>query len=220
MGQFRNKPLAVLDYIYGFLSGKTQVSSAQLETPLTLVHDVSREAELGGGIGQFGGYLLYQYYQSIGGANVYQYTSSDVYDSLSNATFLGPHNPQNYSVWYAGYSGVWVPAAGTGDVTATSINFCVPVASRMPFTETNPIYIPIFGTGSSQLPLTDQAGTGFVYSSVRSTDYGLQGKPLFLPRGTLASYYVGTGAAIASPGAVIWWLAWAGKKGTTPPGMG
>jgi len=217
MGQFRNKPLGVLDRIYGFLSGKTQVSNAQLETPLTLVHDVSREAELGGGIGQNGGFLMGQVYVAVPGLNVYRGTA-DPYGGLSNPTFLGPHNSADYDIWWMGHAGMWVPSAGSGDIVGAGLAFAF-IVNSMPFIETNPTYVPIFRAATDQATVTDIAGTGSIYASMPDTDRRLPTVPLYLPPGTLVTYHLSTGAAIASPGSVFWWLLWAGKKGTTPPGM-
>lgn len=54
MAQFNRRVLSLLDTIYSFISEKVAVSDVELSHPIQLVHNVSREAELGEDPPQFG----------------------------------------------------------------------------------------------------------------------------------------------------------------------
>ncbi len=113
-GVFRNAPLRLLDRIYGFVGGLRGVRSVDLSSPIVLVHDVSREAELGtySGIGialPGSAYFAIVHDHVHAGADTVA-DSSPVYENQSAAAFFlagfPPIDPDKETVWIVGAGGM------------------------------------------------------------------------------------------------------------------
>lgn len=219
MAQFKHRVLGVLDRIYGFVSDKTYTSTLNLDVPISLVHDVSRQAELGSGLGNEGGYFWMQYNQAVAGASSYRYRD-DIYASVSSLPAWGYPVEEQYRIWYAGISLAETSSDGIGDVTSLGMGYELPINS-MDFINTYRVFLPTLYTGNLQARLTDQTALSDRYISVPGAATGnipWNNRPIQLPRGTLWGYSLLTGAAI-SGGVNFHVYYWIGKKGTTPPGL-
>jgi hypothetical protein len=107
--EFRKKPLGLLDTIYGFVGGLRGVSRLALAQPITVVHDVSREAELGGFDGFFGrgqgavdGTFFTIAIDNVHGAASTIQTGVGVYSNQSTTWALPgfvPPDPDRETVW-------------------------------------------------------------------------------------------------------------------------
>lgn len=60
MAFFTQRALRILDGIYRFVGGQTGPLSVDLQSPVSLVHDVGRQAERASGNGNVGGYISLQ----------------------------------------------------------------------------------------------------------------------------------------------------------------
>jgi hypothetical protein len=210
---FRNKCLEVLDRVYDFVGGLRTVSQADLNLPIQLVHDVSREAELGSPYGRNQGYGSYNWGNNHAGAG----TLNSVYEpyvSILNSLALDPvYVPPagDVDLWLIGY-GAYITANTLGSLV------CNLMFSAFP-PETGFVNIP-FLWAQDVVTTTDWPGTGTSLGIAELND-GSKNMvrnlrlPMLLPYGCrLGIRSNTTGAANVFLSTVIW----IGRKGTTPPG--
>lgn len=79
MAEFNSRALAVLDRIYRFVGAPRFSRALDVAIPIQVVHDVSREAEVGSGRGLYEGYMVLEAAHGIGGGGGIGRTSIDPY---------------------------------------------------------------------------------------------------------------------------------------------
>jgi len=96
VGNFLNPVLLALDKIYNFDKGQTAPENFALQPGLQAVHDVSREAEFGSGVGRAQGYMgLLQTITHVAGG-----TRNDAFDIHQAARAQG-YDFQRHVLWLA-----------------------------------------------------------------------------------------------------------------------
>lgn len=210
MSEFRNRVLTALDNVYGFLTEKRSVSSLQLEQPIQLVHDVSREAELGGGVGEQGGFFIIQENFAFAGAAV----DRNAYDvhALIEAEF-GVRDRSAYLLDFSGEIG-----GNTAQFTFLSAAHYPPVASYpgndysspqlVAYHESVVLVCDTTGAGSDTVTFPDPANIVAGYSRF----------PVYLAPGAILTVYVSAGGAGGATNVRTTFLLWVGPKGVYPPG--
>ena len=205
MALIKNRPLGVLDRLYN-LVGKQTPTQVEVDTPVQLVHDLSREAELSG-LGRQLGYASQVMIANTHGAANTQYGVIDVYDQVLSGfdPNIGADHASLISVWL-----IWWSVYYTANFTRAAVALSIPANSLPPATAET-IY-PL-GYGS----------TGATYGTAASgNDNIMLGDnrlwcryPFFIPQGadmTLRSESSGA-ATIGLRG-----LFWIGVRGATCPG--
>lgn len=212
MGEFRNKPLGVLDRIYGFLSGKTQSSQVTLETPVTVVHDVSREAELGSAFGFFNGLQGVNAVNTHVGAGTIRSAWDPYYYCLLGLDPTIQPTRDQVDIWLLDVSLlVDTPA----NLTRASVGYGYP-ANTFPPATGETLWPLLTGAGAGAIDFSNVAASGTSYLLSQQSHYFFeQHRPLFIaPGGVVTLYSLSTGA-LNVLGSLLFWV---GRKGTTPPG--
>lgn len=214
MGDFRNRPLGVLDRIYGFLSGKTQASIVNLESPVTVVHDISRQAELGAAFGMNNGRGVQNLTQTHAGAGTMRQQQN------AYAWLTGGLDPTidplvtDTQVWILG---VDVMVEDETKLSTLSVALGQNNILEPTILET---YRPIFyGVGSQYFKISNTSATSDVKMLAQAYNVmppGWQRNPWPVERGELLLVHSVATAAVT---AVIYVDFWVGRKGTNPPGM-
>lgn len=222
MADFRNRVLNVLDNVYGFLSEKRSISRVELEHSVQLVHDVSREAELGTGAGEDQGFGIIEINQSLIAGNL-DY-ALNIYDLLDDCTsFRLCLDSSLYRIWYMGGAAAWATTDAAGKCTSVAAQWVLPALSQRFLSSAYPGQIPFLYTDAHKDTFL-QATTPTVRAQLYAPSTSFQPElrirtPLYLPRGTQLTYrMVGTGVS-AAPGVTLNVPIWFGKVGVTPPGM-
>jgi len=107
---FVNRALSALDALYNIVGGESRIDRLAL-TPLTLVHDVSRETEATAGFPALLGPIA-----TTAGAGVAAYVSTTLAEILATADVVQELNARGLSaaqvnVWVLGYDGVATTAS-------------------------------------------------------------------------------------------------------------
>lgn len=209
MGQFRRKPLGVLDRIYGFLSGKTTISQVSLEAPATLVHDLSRQAERGAGYGQHGGYVIFNGGNTHAGAGTLRSQYDPYYYCLLGIDPVYAPVESEVDIWLAHLSVTF----GDTDGNAVGIAMSVPVNGVLPCGAESTLGL-FYGT-TPQIKFSNYSATGGVYGMADTEFYSGLDLPIYLPhscRITLQSVATNTWNV------QMWVHCWVMPRGATPPG--
>jgi len=205
MATFRNRPLPVLDRIYGFLSGRTSPPEIQTESPLTLVHDVSREAELGAAYGRNLGYGVQNMTQAYNSFAVEE-QQQDAYSWLLSGfdPQLDPYE-NDVSIWIVDcHATSTVPADMDAAVLAIG-NYGTLTPSTIETYRVLSVWDTDYATGSNY------TATGNVYNHVPEWEAQW---PILVHRGERLLLGVDGGG---SGSLVVYIYYWVGRKGTTPP---
>lgn len=211
MSEFRNRVLSGLDRIYGFLSAKHSTNRLELNQPVQLVHDVSREAELQSN--QFpeqSGWFYAIIECACAGASTYR-ESTTPYGLLDvTADFV-----EDYLIWLYQVS-AYVPYNDASDVSSVAVSVGTPPSRNWLYHgNTYPVYIPVFYNDGTyhQLGPTGLRKDGLI------NILSLSPLPVPLPYLTTIDAVITTTAALGAPGLVVSLMFWVGKKGQTPPGL-
>lgn len=209
MAKFTRSILRILNRLYRFGSGGPQgTDTLDLTSPIQLVHDVSREAELGSGKDLEGGYFFIPYSVTHAGAG-------SVNEEITPATALG-----NVAETAGEDLDVWILEVLTHD----NLNVISLLTVDLIFPSTFPGLTP--GAGYTPvLPIYIQSGTtevcapgagGYLYAGVGTAAV----------RSALPVRYPSVGATIGIRSTVtgatafdLFLLCWVAPKGTTPPGV-
>lgn len=223
MGKFKRRPLGVVDRIYGFTGASSQVAQVALEVPITMVHDVSREAEYGSGIGQNNGFFWWQNDLTHAGAGVLR-----TFQDPMNAAIYGgissdvAEDRRRLNVWFLRH---YIEATAVANLTTVSVALVFPAAAY-PYSP-NEAVIPLGlyrgGNVSYVQSIANSTATGDRTMMIRRTVTGedwtsndLERPPLFVPDGgviTMRSDATGVGVVRLFS---LWWV---GAKGALPPGL-
>jgi len=211
MADFRARVLGVLDRIYKFTSSKTYTSKLDLNSPIQLVHDVSREAELGGDLGRFGGWVLMgSTYAHVGAS-----TENAVFEPYANMVIAGnltpyPITEDEIDIWLFDLAVRFDAENLTQCTAAIAYPAMEPRAVTAEF--------PLFYTTQDNFFFTDYAGSADVRLGVDSNTqrvYAQTNYPRYIPHGARISLRsISTGAM----GIDWFFFGWVGKAGTQPPG--
>lgn len=219
MAKFRRKPLGVLDRIYGFVSGQTQTGAMTLESPITTVHDVSREAELGTGVGQFGGYFFGGVVQSIAGAATAD-SSEDPYAAIIDPEF-SLDNPQDYDVWLIDLIAE-TASGGSANLTSIIAVLSLPTDAAAFLGTAHDMGWPLHQwlNGGASITFRNIADTTTYQVLLNGLGSEARGRlPMLIPRAARLRFRIVSTAAIGGIGVAYTTLYWAGKRGVTPPGF-
>ena len=217
MAGFRNRVLKILDNIYGFLTPQHSVSNLQLATPITLVHDVAREAELGSGIGEDHGWYMWSINNGLTASTFrWVYPISDQLEGLGL-------DPRQYSAWWPGLFSIFT-RTGIGSVSSVRALWRFPPGSTLGVGDYDFLY-PIFATdgttdgtyntttvSTQDMKLYYDSGVSNIVSPFRQAPW------LYLPKDAELCITCVAGGAVALPGLQIGCPLWIGKNGVTPPG--
>lgn len=207
MTEFLNRPLQVVSRLYQFLNADVPRSDFDLTTRIQPVHDYSREAELGGRGIDLQGYLeLGQTLaNATAGATVIHITT-DVYAAFDSITQFSDFRSVKDRLWLiAVFGSVDAALAGNWTSATTGINMQSVSPSR------------IRGLAHWNVdidPLVAVSGRPMVLDETQP--FPLITEPIYLPLGTIwATAAASTDDCTARVHAIFW----AGRIGTTPPGM-
>lgn len=206
----------VLDALQGiYRTVDAPPSRIDFGNPITPVHDVSRQAEIGAALGPDHGFFVYHHeFDMSAGTN--QYLQQDLYAFVNASSWSATFNTRDYWIWFMGGVGVYVPQAGLGDIDEATVGLQIPDGAADFLTGTLAGYFPIFqAAGDQALARIDNA---IRYESVPLAGSKPLPVPFFCPQGTLISAAIDPNAGIANPGAILDIQFWAGRRGTTPPG--
>jgi len=213
MTQFQRKPLGVLDGIYGFQGGIKGVNRLDLSSDITIVHDVSRQAEKAGFGNQTFGYVRWRENITTAGAA----SSGARCTAAQIETALGL-NPQTYDWWILNIGGY----CSDGDIS--DIDTLVgavegPAAHLGDFQDVGSgTSLPMFGVFyDSVVHRVLRPSSGSTYYGVLMFESLYNALPIRMPSGAAFSLTLKTSAA-----ATFYALAhfWVGARGATPPGVG
>jgi len=214
MAEFRNRVLSILDRIYSFTAAKTYTDKLDLNSPMQLVHDVSREAELGSSWGRFGGYAIANGATTHAGAGT-EYWVLDAYYPFWNGGVLDPIvNPgeNEMDVWVLGIQ--LQTTAAPNEVTVGWMTQSIPPAAAGGLNT-----FVWFRATSTTTYATNWGGTGNVLilcNEGTDQEPAHNPFPFRMPHGSRFWMRTNTGAAATITLSI---LAWVGRPGTAPPGM-
>lgn len=218
MADFRARILGVLDGIYRFTAAKTYTDKLDLNAPIQLVHDVSREAELGSGKGLWGGYATLVYWGvNHPGAGQLRYVIDPYVTLLQSATPLDP-----VQTFLADQLDMWLISfqvhTDTVNEPATRFTFTYVFDDVNPTTgEAYPVAF-FEGSGGTTI-VTDFPGTGSEYllrPETNSDHLQCVKLPFLFPHTGRVAISSQAGAAC---NVFVHALVWVGSRGTAPPGM-
>lgn len=202
MSVISKKVLQALDFIYKFVEGQSGPLTVDLDSPVVLVHDVSRNAALGSGINNQLGYYIHQTVNVHGsGGQLF-----DTYDPWTEIDALSI--PRNLvSVWLVD---MWAQTdtALSIDVIQTAALFPTVPGSFQGES------LPLRNWGGGEFQSVDSGGT--IRPAHLEVENVPRSLPMFMPDPT--TILVVTDALIAATLSQHT-MFWAGAKGTTPPGM-
>lgn len=214
MPPFKNRILGVLDTMYGILGDKAP-NDVETQTPIQLVHDVSREAEIGSGLGINSGYFWDEYSLTVDGVT---HGSNNVWGKLlAGFIFEGaPPKVNEINIWFIAAT-AWLD--GDNDITSLSAFLRFPVSTNPDLV--NQAYIPVFWSDGATLVTSTFGSLEYIaYTPGGPTHFfewaSSGGRPLLIPRNTTMSV---EGNSTAPNVVKMQYLYWIGAKGTAPPGM-
>jgi hypothetical protein len=214
MADFRGRVLEILDRIYHFTGTVASTSRLDLNAPIQLVHDVSREAELGSAYGRHEGF-------AIVGAQVTHVGASTAYtavDPYATVIAWGGFDPgaqptrEDIGLWLMDVSVAVLNGALTS--LATSLDY----PEMLPQTGTDNVF-PLNYETFDTIPFCNYAGVGdrivMLPSLAGTVGTNYPNFPRYLPYGTrIAFRTVTSGAEVIETRSLVWM----GQKGTSPPG--
>jgi len=204
MAGFTAKPLKLLDGIYRFVGGLGGVNRVDLASDITLVHDVSRQAERAGVGGHFGRINWQETFSPNG-------TLEEIIKRVNDiGPILGLEEDQ-YELYVLQVE-CNMSTADMADITSVSfVAGCESLKTRYGnrIGTSQPMYHVFYW---SDTPLSSTNSSGTAKGSIGSNFY----PPVWVPpEGFLAIQGVTTAATTLD----FSFLLWAGPRGSTPPGM-
>lgn len=214
MSRFRTSALRVLERLYGFVAGQP-LGEVELDLPIQLVHNVSREIEVSSGYGitPSGGYWLIGPTHTHAAADSQRSVTNPYTVVRANAAINATLPPSNLDIdiWYMGWSGMFETG---GLITAANSGIWFP-----PIPGQTAAFPMLVWAAAGAYAMTDLAGTGNAQvNSAAAAGYRPNGPllPTPLPVGSLLGHLSTSSAATT---VVIADLCWLGPKGCLPPGV-
>jgi len=211
MAEFRARVLGVLDRIYKFTAAKAYTNKMDLSSPIQLVHDVSREAEVSG-LGNEIGHVVIPVDITHAGSGS-ETGLIDLYGTLRGGWYEDL-NEEQIQIWLLR---IGASLSGTA-YTELNIGFA---PDNLPITTTSGhTLFPLWRAQAVEI-FTNYGGAAQRALVVDPTDTLIApdsgNLPLLIPHQECRLTYRGT-----STGAINVYLrfyCWVGPRGTTPPGM-
>lgn len=212
MAEFSGKPLGILDRIYRFVGSLRGVNTMELGTPIQLVHDVSRQAELGVQVTPDDGYFALQW-QAVHAAANTQTTNVDAYSSAA-LTVGGIQTNLDFIFWILGFGAHRTTV--NAHVSTVALNY----PSNWPGTAypaTATSRLVGFHNGAGQLIYTAGGAvlTGWTNLANVTPPQEIP-YPVRVPRGSSIGFH-SVSAGINTVTHTLY--CWAGPRGAGPPGM-
>lgn len=218
MPRFYRRVLRALDDIYSVIGGAPVApTSIDTATPLQLVHDVSREAEISSGAGPFDGFFHAGWRCEVGAGGNPTYDTGSLYGPAAGGVNWDPDytsqwvwlmklwaavqqdgNQGNFSDCQFFWFGQSLQGIGPGSVSAIQPELLFHSATRI-------------GRPSTLRPASGYYGVQPAYE----TAYPRLMIPLSPDADTFQMVASGTGAVNVNGGALLW----LGPRGVLPPGM-
>jgi len=218
MAEFRNRVLAILDRIYGFTAAKSYTDKLDLNSPIQLTHDTSREAEVGSAYGLHGGFSINTVCAAnhVGASTIRN--TIDAYTKILSPGSGGGIDPvlnpvgTEVDAWIIAQQ-MYVSATNASKITAAiNVN-----GDILP--ETTLTTWPLFYGTTSQFYASNWAGTGDVLEEVNliGATYGKNYTfPFRVPHDSRFALRSESTGAMNTEWRLLLWI---GRKGTAPPGM-
>lgn len=215
MAPFNSRVLRLLDRLYKFAGAPRITRDVELGLPIQLVHDVSREAELGAGIGIEGGWVMhYEEVEELNAGGGTERRTADPWTDVDNATVEAL---DNLDLWHFHF---WANTdfVSMANVQTLEVLFAYP--TTFPGVGAQRPYLPIAhydGTWSASDD-TAAAAIGVIGADTGAVFYesetGRIHRPFRIPRNSVFTYQMVTGGICT---AHCFHLMWAGPKGVLPP---
>lgn len=224
MALIRKRVLGVLDRVYDLVGHKRTPSDLETEQPVQCVHDISRQGELGSGLGRGSGFVWYHRHEDTAGAQSYR-EATDLTAWIEASSLANEFDVEEHWIWYMGWAAGHTDVNGNGDVDEASIGFTLPAGSRFRLdADTEVDLIPVWLADSTQPIVTDENGSvgrPSIFGAANSfVSMGtMPSSPFPVPDGSKVTTYVKTNAAITY-GYSFSVLLWIGARGVMPPGLG
>ena len=219
MGIPLSRVLQVFQRVYQ-TSGNRQVPSlVDIDTPVTPVHDLSREAELGSGYGRFNGFATLSTNVVHGPGVTDEFAAQTPYATLLEAATQISRRPRSQSwVWLMSCQ---VLAADPANLVGAWIS--AEMGPSLPELSTETHFLVWASGNRTQLDLPVQLG-GFIPSVNNApTNFEMQGVgpvnrlPILLPEEGSVIQLASQASAVAT--ITFDCLYWLGPRGVTPPGV-
>ncbi len=210
MSEFTARPLRALDRIYRFVGGMVGPKRFASESEIQPVHDLSREAEIGSGIGGALGFYTRGPTDAHVGTGI-------IFGSFDPYEMADTHFDQRsrLGVWMMG---AWCSTDAMGAVRFVNAGVAValpeiPGTFGAPF-ETNLLTHAWFDE-IMEIPVNEGHAANQTEGSSRALQY--DGLPLYLPDGTIIHHRTEATTNVVEISIRI--LFWIGARGARPPGV-
>lgn len=212
MAQIGNSVLRVLNRLYSFVGGVQGVQNMDLLSPVTVVHDVSREAELGSDLTPFLGFHVLTQQLNHAGADT-QRAATDPFTQVATYGAIPDHD---ISLWL-------LDCTIYPSTNAIGVVYCALFQSLQYPGVGAAGYYPskVIRVADDQAGVANFAGGGTAYQGITANTAfhavdQIRDPILIHPGSRFTTASTSTGAMAL----IVHWFLWAGRRGTTPPGMG
>jgi len=217
MGRFLRKPLGALDRIYN-LVGKQAPGQLEVDSPITVVHDVSRSAGLSSGLGMKDGYFWFESNQiNVSGPGDYPF-SINVWGAMEAGFVLEGNLPPQEELQFWHIATTFIGNYRVADIT--SLDVYLKYSSG--FSDlTNFAYLPALHTDANSILNIDPAGAGTYIPLAGDPAHFYERNAMGLPPIIMPKYtvYWGLISTTQDYDLSLQFLIWGGPKGVTPPGL-
>jgi len=215
MARFLYKPLGVLDRLYN-LVGKQAPNQVDVESPIALVHDVSRDAGLSSGFGNQGGYFWLQDNTHVHVGNDRLFSVMTPWGYIAAGFMTEGRKPNMEDVWMWHISS-FISTTDPTKVTEASIAVVLQAGQTG---RTNDIYKPLQDVTTGWGDYGNEAHDDRVYlglSEDQTASMRVDERPFYLPKDSTYTFHSKTSDGPCSFQFDI--QGWVGPKGVPPPGM-
>jgi len=210
MAEFSAKPLRILDSLYRFVGGTRGVSRVDLSSDITLVHDVSKQAE-GAGLGPFFGRCEWSGTALCAGAA----TDTDAFDLPTEVATIFNIQEDEWDLYTIGISSQIITSdIGDLDTFTFGHGYALGTIGRAvsKYGSDKDIYESLVCfTGTDYKPFM-RADENTSYSSA----YWRPNQPVRVPDKGFIGWRMDSSAALQC---AFRWELWAGPRGARPPGL-
>lgn len=217
MGQpFNARPWGVLDRIYRFVGGISPTRAISVEQPVTLVHDLSREAERGSGYGEWEGFWVF------GGTNAHAGASTlvSVYWPTQAAAALLGISATEIGVWLKAVS-QFCPTVDAANWSSSQVamGYQARISPGAPYGPAGAPYRLLQWSQAAQVTAVGDAAGGSTVS-IAAQQMALsppwQEPSIYVPQDSAITFRsISTGVVNITCNL----LCWVGPRGASPPGM-
>jgi len=213
MASFRKRVLQALNRIYSPDEGASP-RQIQTDTEIQIVHDVSRQSEIGASLGKWSGFFVNQLDLTHAAADT-QRGFLDPYARVINGNILESTPPpvEEWWIWHINTM-AWTSASNL-----TSLSIAVVYDNGLMAYSPNDVFFPVFYSSAlySFANYAASGGTTVITMVGANNDARLIREPLLMPYGARHTFQSVSSGAMTVHCQV---LCWVGMKGTLPPGYG